>query len=131
MRTSRASSVTKKWLLFSQLCLLKDLVIRCVRQFIRRAKAMLLSQNVVVEPAEISVVVDVKSSQQDLSSFQIAQVRIRDSVCIEIPVPEETPLLGSVRVRVGFNAISLLLIVLDSILDQDLTFMVGIQFVFS
>lgn len=92
---------------------------------------MLLSQNVVVEPAEISVVVDVKSSQQDLSSFQIAQVRIRDSVCIEIPVPEETPLLGSVRVRVGFNAISLLLIVLDSILDQDLTFMVGIQFVFS
>lgn len=60
---------------------------------------MLLSQNVVVvEPAEISVVVDVKSSQQDLNSFQIAQVRIRDSVCIEIPVPEETPLLGSVCV---------------------------------
>ncbi|RID63452.1 hypothetical protein BRARA_E02459 [Brassica rapa] len=98
MRASRASSLTQKWLLLTQLCLLKDLVIRCVRQFIRRAKAMLLSQNVVVvEPAEISVVVDVKSSQQDLNSFQIAQVRIRDSVCIEIPVPEETPLLGSVK----------------------------------
>ncbi|KAL0743380.1 hypothetical protein Bca4012_084893 [Brassica carinata] len=105
MRTSRASSVTEKWLLFTQLCLLKDLVIRCVRQFIRRAKSMLLSQNVVVAepPAEISsvpVVDDVKSSQQqqDLnSSFQIAQVRIHDSVCIEIPLPEETPLLGSVK----------------------------------
>ncbi|KAG2306068.1 hypothetical protein Bca52824_025816 [Brassica carinata] len=97
--------LTEKWLLFTQLCLLKDLVIRCVRQFIRRAKSMLLSQNVVVAepPAEISsvpVVDDVKSSQQqqDLNtSFQIAQVRIHDSVCIEIPLPEETPLLGSVK----------------------------------
>ncbi|KAJ0264297.1 protein phosphatase 2C 43 [Hirschfeldia incana] len=100
MRTSRASSVTEKWLLFTQLCLLKDLVIRCVRQFIRRAKSMLLSQNVVVAepPAEIISVVDVvKSSQQDLNSFQIAQVRIHDSVSIEIPVPEDTPLLGSVK----------------------------------
>ncbi|KAF8044807.1 hypothetical protein N665_6654s0001 [Sinapis alba] len=99
MRTSRASSVTEKWLLFTQLCLLKDLVIRCVRQFIRRAKAMLLSQNVVAEPpAEIISVVDVVKSSQDLNNtFQIAQLRIHDSVSIEIPVPEETPLLGSVK----------------------------------
>lgn len=75
---------------------------------------MLLSQNVVVEPtAEINVKSS-SSSQQDLNnSFQIAQVRINDSVCIEIPVPEDTPLLRSVRVYVvGFISISLLLIVL-------------------
>lgn len=59
---------------------------------------MLLSQNVVVEPtAEINVKSS-SSSQQDLNnSFQIAQVRINDSVCIEIPVPEDTPLLRSVK----------------------------------
>ncbi|CAH8337070.1 unnamed protein product [Eruca vesicaria subsp. sativa] len=92
MRTNRASSsLTEKWLLFTQqLCLLKDLVIRFVLQFFRRAKSMLLSQNVVVEtPAEISVV-----KSRDL----IAEVRIHDSVCIDIPLPpEETPLLRSVK----------------------------------
>lgn len=99
MRQSKAS-VTQTWFLFTQLCLWKDLIIRCVRQFIRRAKAMLLSQITVAESAEINVI-DVKSHLsvgKDPSNFQIAEIRIHDSVCIEIPTSEETPLLGSVCV---------------------------------
>ncbi|KAL1214441.1 putative protein phosphatase 2C 43 [Cardamine amara subsp. amara] len=98
MRQSNAS-VSQTWLLFTQLCLWKDLVIRCVREFIRRAKAMLLSQNMVSESSEISVI-DVKSHlsvAKDPSNFQIAEIRIHDSVCIEIPTSEDTPLLGSVK----------------------------------
>lgn len=103
MRPTKAS-VTQTWLLYTQLCLLKDLIIRCVRQFIRRAKSMLLSQNVVADSAEISVI-DVKSNLsvgKDPSNFEIAEIRIHDSVCIEIPSSEETTLLGSVCVWVLF-----------------------------
>lgn len=102
MRPPSKASVTQRWQLFTQLCLWKDLVIRCVREFIRRAKAMLLSQNVVSESAEISVI-DVKSHLsvgKDPNHFQIADIRIHDSVSIEIPSSEETPLLGSVCVWV-------------------------------
>ncbi|XP_010465755.1 PREDICTED: probable protein phosphatase 2C 43 [Camelina sativa] len=101
MRPSKAS-VTQTWLLYTQLCLWKDLIIRCVRQFIIKAKSMLLSQNMVSDSsAEISVI-DVKShlsvgKDPSNSSFQIAEIRIHDSVCIEIPGSEETPLLGSVK----------------------------------
>lgn len=102
---SKASVTTQTWQLFTQLCLWKDLVIRCVRQFIRRAKAMLLSQNVVSESAEVSVI-DVKthlSVGKDPNHFQIADIRIHDSVSIEIPSSEETPLLGSVCVFILFS----------------------------
>ncbi|KFK39061.1 hypothetical protein AALP_AA3G195900 [Arabis alpina] len=92
MRPSKAS-VTQTWLLLTQLCLLKDFVIRCVREFIRRAKSMLLSQNMVAESAEISVI----SVAKDPNNFQIAEIRIHDSVCIEIPSSEESLLLGSVK----------------------------------
>ncbi|VVA97967.1 unnamed protein product [Arabis nemorensis] len=92
MRPSKAS-VTQTWLLFTQLCLLKDLVIRCVRQFIRRAKSMLFSQNMVTDSAEISVI----SVGKDPNHFQIAEIRIHDSVSIEIPTSEDSPLLGSVK----------------------------------
>lgn len=93
MRPSKAS-VTQTWLLFTQLCILKDHVIRCVREFIRRAKSMLFSQNMVADSAEISVI----SVGKDPNHFQIAEIRIHDSVCIEIPTSEDSPLLGSVRV---------------------------------
>lgn len=65
---------------------------------------MLLSQNVVADSAEISVI-DVKSHLsvgKDPSNFEIAEIRIHDSVCIEIPSSEETTLLGSVCVWVLF-----------------------------
>ncbi|KAL9829057.1 putative protein phosphatase 2C 43 [Arabidopsis thaliana] len=93
MRTSKAS-VTQTWLLYTQLCLWKDLIIRYVRQIIRRAKSMLFSQNMVADSAEISVI-DVKSHlsvAKDPSNFQIAEIRIHDSICIDIPSSEETPL---------------------------------------
>ncbi|CAA7015589.1 unnamed protein product [Microthlaspi erraticum] len=61
---------------------------------------MLLSQNVVSsESAEISVI-DVKShlsAGKDPNHFQIADIRIHDSVSIEITSSEETPLLGSAK----------------------------------
>ncbi|KAG7577584.1 PPM-type phosphatase domain superfamily [Arabidopsis thaliana x Arabidopsis arenosa] len=98
MRPTKAS-VTQTWLLYTQLCLWKDLIISYVRHFIRRAKSMLLSHNMVADSAEISVI-DVKSHisvGKDPSNFQIAEIRIHDSICIEIPSSEETPLLGSVK----------------------------------
>ncbi|KAL9291713.1 putative protein phosphatase 2C 43 [Arabidopsis thaliana] len=98
MRTSKAS-VTQTWLLYTQLCLWKDLIIRYVRQIIRRAKSMLFSQNMVADSAEISVI-DVKSHlsvAKDPSNFQIAEIRIHDSICIDIPSSEETPLLESIK----------------------------------
>lgn len=55
---------------------------------------MLLSQNMVAESGEISVI----SVGKDLNNFQIAEIRIHDSVCIEIPSSEETSLLGLVCV---------------------------------
>ncbi|CAN8270229.1 unnamed protein product [Cochlearia groenlandica] len=99
MRQSKASSLTQTWLLYAQLCLLKDLVIRCIRSFITKAKSMLFRQNIVSDSGEISVV-DIESRisvEKEPNHFQVAEIRIRDSVCIEIPCSDNSPLLGSVK----------------------------------